>query len=370
MSSGVLFPTDYDSILKRIDAIDPVKYARTRNFKDGAVTYLSPYISRGVISLPQVVQKIKEKGYGFMQAEKLIQELAWREYFQRVLQVRPDADSRSLRQEQAGALRQGIPVAVLEANTGIDALDLAIKELYQTGYMHNHLRMYVASVVCNIAKCHWSVPAKWMYAHLLDADPASNFCSWQWVCGAFSSKTYVANQENINRYCQSVQTGSFLDVGYDELVNMKIPGLLEQVTFPESVVPKDEQADWELISDRPVLLYDIFNLDPLWYAGEDINRVLILDSELLMRLPLSGSVLDFIVKLSRNIPGILIWQGTFPALERRFPEARFIFREHPLITYKGVQEERMWLFPEVSGYHSSFSAYWKKCQKHLKRLMV
>ena len=370
MKNGMYFPTDFDSILKRVDTIDPVRYARTRNFKDGAVTYLSPYISRGVISLPQVLQKIKEKGYGYSHAEKLIQELAWREYFQRVLQARPDADFRFLRQEQASPLRQGIPAAILEANTGIEAIDLAIRELYQTGYMHNHIRMYVASIVCNIGKCHWSVPAKWMYYYLLDADPASNFCSWQWICAAFSSKPYFANQENIDRYCHTKQAGTFLDVSYDDLSRMGVPATLESVKMPELDVIKNSSCNWELISDKPVLLYDIFNLDPLWHEGEDVNRVLILDTELLSRLPISVSVIDFIVALSGNIPGIFVWQGTFQELQQKFPGAAFIFKEHPLHRYQGIQEERRWLFPEVSGYHSSFSAYWKKCQKHLKRLMA
>jgi deoxyribodipyrimidine photo-lyase len=79
-----LFPTDHASILKKIDQIDPLKYAKTRNFIDGHVTYLSPYISRGVISTKQVLEHVLSKGYKVYQMDSFVKELCWRDYFQRV----------------------------------------------------------------------------------------------------------------------------------------------------------------------------------------------------------------------------------------------------------------------------------------------
>ena len=84
------FPTDYQSIIDRIDQFDPVLYSKTRNFLNGAVTYLSPYISRGTISLQQIKKSILDKGYKPYQVEKILQELAWREYFQRIWQMKGD----------------------------------------------------------------------------------------------------------------------------------------------------------------------------------------------------------------------------------------------------------------------------------------
>ena len=78
------FPTDYNSILNRIDSIDPLQYAKTRNYIDGAVTRLSPYISRGVIRLQHIKDTVLAKGHKIYQIEKFLQELAWREYWQRV----------------------------------------------------------------------------------------------------------------------------------------------------------------------------------------------------------------------------------------------------------------------------------------------
>ena len=78
------FPTSYKEILKRIDAIDPLKYRASRNYINGAVSYLSPYISRGVISTKFIFDEILKKGHHPQQAEKFIQELAWRDYWQQV----------------------------------------------------------------------------------------------------------------------------------------------------------------------------------------------------------------------------------------------------------------------------------------------
>ncbi|MEO5685193.1 MAG: FAD-binding domain-containing protein [Chitinophagaceae bacterium] len=65
------------------------------------------------------------------------------------------------------------------AKTGITAIDEQITLLYETGYMHNPVRMYLAGITCNIGKAHWLQPARWMYYHLLDGDLASNSLSWQ-----------------------------------------------------------------------------------------------------------------------------------------------------------------------------------------------
>ena len=82
------FTVDYASILNKIEVINPVKYAHSRNYIDGQVNYLSPYISRGVISTKQVLKSLLAKGYSFEHLEPLIQQLCWRDYFQRIAQVK------------------------------------------------------------------------------------------------------------------------------------------------------------------------------------------------------------------------------------------------------------------------------------------
>ncbi|NOS92394.1 MAG: deoxyribodipyrimidine photolyase, partial [Cyclobacteriaceae bacterium] len=182
-SSFPAFPTDYPSILARIDQVEPISYGRTRNFLNGAVTYLSPYISRGVISVKQVQQHILNKGFAPAIIEKFLQELAWREYFQRIWQAKGDLLLHDLKQPQSDVAHRELIASLAHASTRIQAIDRAIQEWYDTGYLHNHVRMYVASLMCNIGKAYWQVPSQWMYYHLLDGDVASNTCSWQWVAG-------------------------------------------------------------------------------------------------------------------------------------------------------------------------------------------
>ena len=94
------FPTSYSAILNRIDQIDPVAYSRTRNFKDGAVSHLSPYISRGVISTRFVMERLIVKGYTFSTMEKFLQELAWRDYWQQVWNAVGDKIDEDLQSKQ------------------------------------------------------------------------------------------------------------------------------------------------------------------------------------------------------------------------------------------------------------------------------
>ena len=107
------FPTKYEQILERIEAIDPVNYGRTRNFQNGAVTRLSPYIARGVISTKQVTENILARGLPLPAIEKFIQELAWRDYWQQVWIVKGDAINQDLRHPQPDTENQQIPQAIV-----------------------------------------------------------------------------------------------------------------------------------------------------------------------------------------------------------------------------------------------------------------
>ena len=158
-----IFPTSYAEIIQRVRMINPVKYGSTRNFINGSVTYLSPYISRGIISTKFVLSEVLKKGYKPAQIEKFIQELAWRDYWQQVWIAKGDALNQDLKQEQKPVSNTSISNAITAGETGIEAIDNAIRDFYRTGYLHNHLRMYIASLACNIGQSYWLFPAKWMY---------------------------------------------------------------------------------------------------------------------------------------------------------------------------------------------------------------
>jgi deoxyribodipyrimidine photo-lyase len=75
---------------------------------------------------------------------------------------------RDIRFDQEDVLTHDMPTAFVDASTGIEAIDLGIESLYETGYMHNHLRMYIAGIACNMSGAHWRTPSQWLYYHLLD----------------------------------------------------------------------------------------------------------------------------------------------------------------------------------------------------------
>jgi deoxyribodipyrimidine photo-lyase len=360
------FPTDYESIINRIKAIDPLKYGVTRNFINGNVTYLSPYISRGVINTKQVLESVLRNGFSISEIESFVKELCWRDYFQRVGQVK-NLDN-DIKQAQTPISNNEIPINIVNGTTGIEGIDNAIETLKHNGYMHNHCRMYTASLVCNIGQSHWKQPAEWMYYHLLDGDFASNICSWQWVAGANSNKKYYANQENINKYTFTNQHDSFLDTAYEMLEQFNIPKeLLETTSFKETTkLPEPNLIDFD--SSLPSYIYNYYNLDPLWHQSEKGNRILLLEPDFFKTYPISSKCVAFMLALSKNIANIQVYIGSFKSFTEQFECTSIYFKEHPLnIGYTGVEETRDWIAPSITGYYPSFFAYWKKMEKQLKK---
>jgi len=367
-----LFPTNYETILSKINTIHPEKYAKTRNFLNGDITYLSPYISRGVISTKQVMDIVLKNGFSLLQSEKLIQELAWREYYQRVWQVKKEQIWDDLKQAQPDVSHHEILASLLNGNTGIQVIDEQINQLNEYGYIHNHIRMYLASIACNIGKAHWQKPAKWLYYHLLDGDIASNNCSWQWVAGSFSLKKYYCNQENINKYTQTNQTGTFLDNTYEEVAVMQVPDSLKATAYLQLQTILPETKFPTLDVSKPTLIYNSYNLDPSWRANENVNRVLLLEPSHFKANPVSTNVLNFILELSKNIPELHVYVGEIAEIISLYTETcidikkAIISKEHQAFEYyPGIKDEREWMFPSVTGYYPSFFKFWQKCQKSL-----
>ena len=364
------FPVDIASVHHRVEQINPVAYSKNRNFIDGAVTRLSPYISRGMITLPEILNHILSKEFRYDQMEKFIQELCWREFFQRVWWEKQEKLFEDLKQTQQQVGHHEIPKAVVEAKTGIRVIDEQINQFYQSGYLHNHVRMYIASVVCNVAKSHWLVPSQWMYYHLLDGDLASNTCSWQWVAGSFSSKKYYANQENINRYLHSNQTKTFLDYSYEELATAMIPDCLTETIIPElkTLLP-EKSSDLNIDPQKPVCIYTSYWLHPGWRTNNDANRILLLEPSHFERFPVSKLVIDFIVNAGKeNIKGLQIFIGEFSKLKKMIlPEQQVYYLDHPLHKhFTGNADPYPWMFPEVKGNFSSFFSFWKKAEKYVR----
>jgi deoxyribodipyrimidine photo-lyase len=209
--------------LERVSRLNSARYARTRNHLDGAVSGLSPYITHGLLTVPEALQALhKKQALAF--TDKIVAEFAWREFFQHVWSHLGDKvldDQRA--PVWSGAYARQLPPDIREGRTGVKAIDSAVRVLYATGYLHNHARMWLASYVVHLRKVHWRVGADWMLAHLLDGDLASNHLSWQWVAGTFSSKPYLFNAENVDKFAPAVagdawsSMGSQIDRSYEEL---------------------------------------------------------------------------------------------------------------------------------------------------------
>ena len=214
------FPPTRAAALARIAAVRPGDYARSRNALEGAVTGLSPYLTHGLVSLPEVLAGVTASHPLDVQ-HKFVYELGWREYFQHVWAFRGDGIFSSLHEGvlPEAAYATQLPEDIRQAATGVPVIDMAVRTLYATGYLHNHARMWLASYVVHLRKVHWRVAADWLYGHLLDGDLASNHLSWQWVAGTGSSKPYLFNADNVARFAPAHwhSPHSVIDQSYEAL---------------------------------------------------------------------------------------------------------------------------------------------------------
>jgi deoxyribodipyrimidine photo-lyase len=217
------FPPTLEAAHARLAAINIGQYAKTRNAIGGAVSKLSPYVTHGFLSFPQIASAVQHQT-GFSPQHKFVFELGWRAYFHHVWAHLGAGIFKSLHEGVLpdSAYQQGLPADITSGNTGIPAIDQAVQQLVQTGYLHNHARMWLASYVVHIRKVHWLVGANWMYGYLLDGDLASNMLSWQWVAGTGSSKPYLFNAENVAKYAPKAwhSEGTVLDTSYEQLAEI------------------------------------------------------------------------------------------------------------------------------------------------------
>ena len=206
--------------LKRLAAVRPGDYARSRNHIEGAVTGLSPYLSHGLLTLPEVLTGVLERG-PLTVGHKLVYELGWREFFRHVWAHEGDGILESLHEGPLpeAAYARELPEDIRGASTGVPVIDQAVRTLYATGTLHNHARMWLASYVVHLRRVHWRAGADWLVAHLLDGDLASNHLSWQWVAGTGSHKPYLFNAENVARYAPAPwhSAGTVVDQSYEDL---------------------------------------------------------------------------------------------------------------------------------------------------------
>ena len=188
------------------------RYAKGRNFDRGPgahrdVSQLSPFVRRRLVIEREVVAAAMN-AHGLEDAEKFIQEVVWRGYFKGWMERRPqvwDSYRDGLIRDLATLdtdrrLRRGVETAET-GQTGLACFDAWANELIETGYLHNHARMWFASIWIFTLELPWRVGADFFYRHLLDGDPASNTLGWRWVAGLHTrGKPYKAQAWNIAKF--------------------------------------------------------------------------------------------------------------------------------------------------------------------------
>jgi deoxyribodipyrimidine photo-lyase len=215
------FPPTLQAAQERLNLVEPKHYAYSRNDILGAVSYLSPYLTHGFLSVLDVASVMYHRHRLGVQ-HKFMMELGWREYYQHVHQHLGEAGMATALHEGVlpeSAYADVLPDDVRYACTGVPVIDQAVSLLYATGYVHNHARLWLASYLVHLRKVHWRVGADWLYGHLLDGDLASNYLSWQWVAGTGSSKPYLFNADNVEQFAPAPwhSRGTLLDTSYETI---------------------------------------------------------------------------------------------------------------------------------------------------------
>lgn len=202
-------------------------YAETRNHDDGLarrnVSQLSPWLHAGLLGESEVLDAVLGE-HSPRAAEKFIAEVFWRIYFKGYLEQRPSVwrsycegrDAALSALAGNGGLRASYGQAT-EGRTGIAAFDHWARELIETGYLHNHARMWFASIWIFTLRLDWQLGADFFLRHLADGDAASNTLSWRWVAGLHTKgKHYLARADNIARYTAAHPQGPLAAAGLAE----------------------------------------------------------------------------------------------------------------------------------------------------------
>ena len=212
----------------KLKRIDPKRYTKSRNHLRGAVTGLSPYIRHGVITLAEVRDAVFQRIRSRDEGSKLINELGWRDFWQRMWLDLGDGINNSQEDLKTGhdpaSYARELPEDIREGRTGLACMDGFRNQLTSSGWLHNHARMWMAAYLVHWRKVHWKAGADWFLEHLLDGDPSSNNLSWQWVASSFSHKPYFFNKGNLERFsdgqfcrnCESTERCPF-DASYEQL---------------------------------------------------------------------------------------------------------------------------------------------------------
>ena len=229
------------------------EYSKLRNFDFGTdnrsnISCLSPYITHGIINELEVIDKSLKK-FSFQKNEKFIQEVLWRIYWKGWLELRPNVWSDYLM--ELDNLRDEYKsnhsyLRAIEGKTDIECFNQWIIELKENNYLHNHTRMWFASIWIFTLELPWQLGAEFFMKHLYDGDAASNTLGWRWVAGVQTQgKHYLASEWNINKFTNN----RFQNIKLNENAPPKISGK----SFP---MIKQEFNNPQNLEEKNLLIFE------------------------------------------------------------------------------------------------------------------
>jgi len=244
----MMFEPTREAGLARLHAFSvdgAANYGRLRNFDLGSkrpstVSQLSPWIRHRLVTEQEVLAQIL-KAHDSAQTVNFVQEVFWRGYFKGWLEQHPSVWDRYL--DGLCHAQESIGTDYADASagrTGIDCFDHWCAELVTTGYLHNHARMWFASIWIFTLRLPWELGADFFLTHLIDGDPASNTLSWRWVGGLHTKgKTYLATADNIARFTD----GQFYLAGQLATVAESLVEPFDHPLVPRTMSPQRSSDD-------------------------------------------------------------------------------------------------------------------------------
>ena len=267
-------------------------YSKLRNFDFGPdkrsnVSCLSPYITHGVLNEVEIIKKSLAK-YSFNKNEKFIQEVLWRTYWKGWLELRPSVWSdyiislNSIREKYKEDINY---LKAIEGKTNIECFDEWVKELKTHNYLHNHTRMWFASIWIFTLDLPWQLGAEFFLKHLYDGDAASNTLGWRWVAGIQTQgKHYLASEWNIKKFTNN----RFQNIKLNENAPSKMADKTYSIIKNDFINPTINE-DKTLIIFENSLSFEILNLKKFKF-----NKIILaVNSNEFRQVKLSDNVIKF-----------------------------------------------------------------------------
>ena len=288
------FPTSRKDTLKKLDDFiekNILDYAKLRNFDFGAqnrknTSCLSPYVSHGIISETEIINKVLKK-HLFNKTDKFIQEILWRIYWKGWLELRPTLWNdyliklKSLNEKYKTNENY---LNALEGKTSINCFNDWVGELKENNYLHNHARMWFASIWIFTLDLPWELGAEFFLKYLYDGDSASNTLGWRWVAGIQTpGKHYVASDWNIKKFTNNRYEKIKLNESPDPIENNKI----YHISKKYFINPK--------IDDDKILLIFDNNLSFEFsdFRDKKFKKILIVDNNKDRQISLCNNIVKF-----------------------------------------------------------------------------